>query len=87
MQDNQLTFTVCENEYMTNWLTSRVFETPFEAEQEPMVFEDYHPGASVKTADGKECISPAKRAFLEKAIFKKKRLSTRGGNKQPVLAF
>lgn len=69
MQDNQLTFTVCENEYMTNWLTSRVFETPFEAEQEPMVFEDYHPGASVKTADGKECISPAKRAFLEKEIF------------------
>lgn len=37
----------------------------------PTVFENYHPGASVKRADGKERTSPAKDEFLERGDFKK----------------
>lgn len=37
----------------------------------PTVFENYHPGASVKKADGKERTSPAKDEFLERGDFKK----------------
>lgn len=71
MQNSRLTYTVCKNEYMTNWLTGSVIKTPFEAQMVPMVFESYHPGASVKRADGKEMTSPAKDEFLAAGIFRK----------------
>lgn len=69
MDNDRLSYVVLENEYMTNWLTSEVISTPFAAKMVPTVFENYHPGASVKTADGKERISPAKEEFLENARF------------------
>lgn len=71
MANNRLQYSVCQNEYITNWLTSKVQETPFEAKMVPMVFENYHPGASVKRADGKERTSPAKDEFLEKGFFQR----------------
>lgn len=70
MKSGELRYTVYSNEYITNWLTGGVIETPFVAKMTPTIFENYHPGASVKRADGKERTSPAKDEFLERAIFK-----------------
>lgn len=70
MQD-RLSYIVGRNEYITNWLTGKLKQTPFEARMVPMVFENYHPGASVKDRNGKELVSPAKKEFLEKGIFRK----------------
>ena len=71
MQSKGLNYTVKKGEYVSNWLTSDVIEIPFEAGMVPTVFENYHPGASVKRADGKERTSPAKDEFLERGDFKK----------------
>ena len=71
MQSKGLNYTVKKGEYVSNWLTSDVIEIPFEAGMVPTVFENYHPGASVKKADGKERTSPAKDEFLERGDFKK----------------
>ncbi|MEG1925345.1 MAG: hypothetical protein RR415_06330 [Ruthenibacterium sp.] len=70
MRTSNLVYTVGEGEYMRNWLTGSVVETPFVAKMVQTVFENYHPGASVKKPDGKERTSPAKDEFLQKAIFK-----------------
>lgn len=71
MQNNNLEYTVKKNEYVVNWLTSEVIQTPFEARMVADVFDNYHPGASVKRPDGKERISPAKAEFLARGDFKK----------------
>lgn len=71
MQSKGLNYTVKKGEYVSNWLTSDVIEIPFVAGMVPIVFENYHPGASVKRADGKERTSPAKDEFLERGDFKK----------------
>lgn len=85
MQSKGLNYTVKKGEYVSNWLTSDVIEIPFEAGMVPTVFENYHPGASVKRADGKERTSPAKDEFLERGDFKKERLSGRHSYGQAVL--
>lgn len=71
MEEKSLNYSVLKNEFVTYWLTSDVLELPFEARPVPDVFENYHPGASVKGADGKERLSPAKKEFLERGDFRK----------------
>lgn len=71
MKNHSFTYRVKKMEYVTNWLTSEVIEIPFAAEPVPTVFEQYHPGASVKRADGRERTSPAKDEFLRRGEFKK----------------
>ena len=67
----QINYFVNSGEYFTHWLLSSVIETPFVAKMLPTVFEDYHPGVSVKDKKGKEIVSPAKKEFLLTARFEK----------------
>ena len=71
MEEKSLNYSVSKNEFVKYWLTSEVKEVSFEASPVPDVFENYHPGASVKGPDGKERLSPAKREFLKRGEFRK----------------
>lgn len=76
MNSNDLIYLVNKEQFIVNWLTSKVIETPFVAKMVPTVFHDYHPGSGFKKEDGKEHRSPAKDEFLDKGIFRNSAIPT-----------
>lgn len=64
-----LTYTVEQDAFVRYWLCSDVQATAYHAAMVPMYFENYHPGFSTKTSDGKEIVSPAKEQFIREGSF------------------